>query len=231
VINQQVVQPPLVATPPGSTASGTIATGNGLTVTDANGVQRIQIGILPAYTDPTGVASPAELGIRTLDANRNIIFDSVGLTSVMHLLLTGGTIGAFSLTGTTSPIGPILLSGGEQSIITGKIALTRQTTVLLLGICSTYVNTASLTGNLQDPLYFQVDGTSDGSVYGSSPVFATSDTSNQRYLTATILKVRTLSAGTHNVAVMWQSSYGASGTLNQLTSPPGTYLYAFALGL
>lgn len=43
---------------------------------------RVQVGNLAAYTDPTGVASPAGYGVRVLDASGNIIFDSVGISSV-----------------------------------------------------------------------------------------------------------------------------------------------------
>lgn len=46
-----------------------------------NGAPRIQIGTLSDYTDPTGVASPAEMGIRVLNKAGDIIMDSGGVAS------------------------------------------------------------------------------------------------------------------------------------------------------
>jgi hypothetical protein len=51
-----------------------------------NGAQTpppVQIGILGTYTDPRGVTSPAETGIRVLDLNNNIVFDTVGIAQSM----------------------------------------------------------------------------------------------------------------------------------------------------
>jgi len=49
--------------------------------TAANGSPRIQIGNLADYTDPNGVSSPAEVGIRVLDQAGGIIMDTVGVAS------------------------------------------------------------------------------------------------------------------------------------------------------
>jgi hypothetical protein len=52
------------------------------TVTDAGGIQRVQIGNLAAYTDPGGIVSPAQYGLRTLDPNGNLLLDSTVLANI-----------------------------------------------------------------------------------------------------------------------------------------------------
>jgi len=55
-------------------------------VQDASGIKRLQWGSLDAYTDPSGVMSPVEQGIRVLDASGHIIFDTVGISQVASSL-------------------------------------------------------------------------------------------------------------------------------------------------
>lgn len=66
-----------------------------LQVVDQSLVTRAQFGNLPAYTDPHGIFSPAEYGIRVMDASGNLIFDPQGLVGVVHLIAAnvsgGGT--------------------------------------------------------------------------------------------------------------------------------------------
>jgi hypothetical protein len=60
--------------------------GGRITVVDATSQVRADFGNLPQYSDPGGVVSLAEYGIRAMDPSGNLLFDSAGLVGVGKIL-------------------------------------------------------------------------------------------------------------------------------------------------
>jgi hypothetical protein len=79
------------------------------TIVDGNGQIRVDIGNLPGYTDPAGVYSPPQNGIRILDPSGFLIFDPGGVVGPLVELGANGqgpgqTISATSYSATTPAI-------------------------------------------------------------------------------------------------------------------------------
>jgi hypothetical protein len=108
------------------------SSGGRLSVFDLIPRLRVDIGNLPQYTDPTGVISLAEYGLRSMDASGNLIFDSAGLVGVGKILASAQA-GSSVVNGT----------GGTHVAIpstTINYTLVRQTTVLFLCPCAAYTS-------------------------------------------------------------------------------------------
>lgn len=194
-LNTATVMSPGASTSTSQTGARTSFDTYGISVYDGSlAVPRVKAGNLPAYTDPNGVASPAEFGIRALDANGNIIFDPVGLAQVMNLIAS-----AYALGGST-------VTGPATEVAVGNLAnftLARQQHVLtfyafVTGVTSTgayvYANA-------------QVDG-ADGGAGAANHHFGVYNSGG--YLNAFFLRLDLLGAGSHTAGITVDVDSGAT---------------------
>lgn len=187
---------------------------------------RAAMGNLDPYTGPNGVVSPAHYGFRAIDQNGNAIFDSLGLIAVMSTLVDGGNQTAGPITGAAGPPTGVSGFGGERILTSGTFNLTRQATVMILALCSNYVQDAGVHVGAH-PIYFRIDGVSEaGTAYGFVPVFTTGDAETRTH-SSTILKVASLAAGQHIVDVIWNSQEGANDTIFNANNPLFVFLMGF----
>lgn len=154
---------------------------------------RIEIGNLGAYTDPSGVTSPAGWQIRSVDANGYLIFDSLGLAGT--LTPYSANLGASGSTSSTSGV----------SIISLQVTLTRPANFLIFGTVS--CNTSTTTGIGSARTYIAVD---DASLTGQVANTSTPDwDSGNEVYSATAVATTQIGAGTHTIYV---SGYVRSGS-------------------
>lgn len=73
--------------------------GGRITVVDLQPRVRAEFGNLDGYTDPTGHVSPAEFGIRSMDAAGNLLFDSSGLVGLGEVLAIDSITSTVDTTG------------------------------------------------------------------------------------------------------------------------------------
>jgi hypothetical protein len=203
-----IAQPAVVATPPGSPASaGSVSTGTGLTVSDGTR-NRVSVGKLAAYTDPSGVLSPAGYGIRTLDAAGNLLHDHAGLIAVVNI------IGSVTNQSQSSTGG----NGSYQAMASSQVtfSLSRQGTVLVLGAAFVYDPNVSDTG-FDLGATVLIDGAHNAN---QSPIFDNLTGA----LSCTPFAIATLSAGTHTAAL------GVNQTTGHNWASSGVYLFVLQLG-
>jgi hypothetical protein len=186
---------------------------------------RAAMGFLDEYTGPNGVTSPAQVGFRAIDQDGNAIFDSMGLIAVMSTLVNGGTQTGGPIIGVAGPPTGLSGFGGERILATGIFTLARQATVMILALCSNYVQDAGVHVGAH-PIYFRIDGVSEAdTAYGFVPVFTTGDAETRTH-SSTILKVVELAVGNHTIDVIWNSQEGASDTIFNANNP----LFVFRMG-
>jgi hypothetical protein len=111
-------------------------------------VPRIQLGNLAAYTDPSGVASPAGDGIRILDANGFIILDSSGVAGVGNPLGGNGQ-GPGQVISSTTYI-------ATTPAITFSFTLPRQIHCLFIGGAQGHIQTGTGIGYVRIAIYDSV---------------------------------------------------------------------------
>jgi hypothetical protein len=169
-------------------------------VQDNSGTRRLQYGKLDSYTDPNGVASPAELGIRALDASGNIIFDTIGISQVMKLL--GLTFGNQITTSSTTDV---LISG---SAATFTLARKGRLLIFVTAFVQSFSNNSD---------FGQVTLYQNGSSTGTSVLYSNTST-------ATVPFTTVLSPGTYTYDL--RTHVG----LNTTTETVTVSLFVFQLG-
>jgi hypothetical protein len=161
-------------------------------VQDANAIQRLQWGNLAAYTDPNGVTSPAELGIRTLDASGNIIFDTVGVAQTMKSIAVSTFFTSQNYTG-----------GPNDIVVVGSsttFTLTRQQTVLILGnlpVAVSPANASALVGMYLTPGASSTPGAGNSSQQEVTTNLSGTAAASLIYAQPTLWVVTTLGAGVY----------------------------------
>jgi len=160
----------------------------------ANGAPVLQIGALSAYTDPNGVASPAETGIRLVDKTSGaLIFDTVGIAS--GIMASLGVVN-------TGYINQLFTGPVTDAAITGAsitFPVPRQLHVLTF-----YRVVADSSGN-----FAYVQGGMDGA-YDSNDAVVLNGLS---YANATLMRLDYLSAGSHTASMVASVDSGQTATV------------------
>jgi len=169
---------------------------------------RVQIGNLASYTDPSGIVSPAGYGGRVIDTVGNLLWDAVGHSQVIKLL---GSIVNQSQTGVTG-------NGSWQTVSGTTVNFTpsRPVPVLALGAMTLADPTVGDTG-------FNLTGTAlvDGAQNNANgPVFAPGTSS----FSTMYFAYGTFSNAAHSVAL------GVNQTNTHLWTAINCYLFAFQFG-
>jgi hypothetical protein len=119
--------------------------GGRLTIVDSNSQIRVDIGNLPIYTDPSGVVSPSENGIRLMDASGLLLFDPVGIVGVGNNLGASGQ-GPGQIISSTTYI-------TTTPAITFNFTLSRQVRCFFLGGAQGHIQTGTGIGYVRIAVY------------------------------------------------------------------------------
>jgi hypothetical protein len=203
-----------IYTPNSLNTQTTYGTQGTTVVQDANGIQRLQWGNLLSYTDPNGVTSPAEEGIRVLDASGNIIFDTVGISQVMSLLSSNTAANGSFGSGASNPT--------WRDIITTNYTLARKSTVMVMAICGA-AGDDSVSEIITSNNQLQLLG--DG-VTASAPGNAQNAYNNIPLCNVTLLQVLTLAAGSYTAHFQYQTYNLGRTTITYYYFSPSIFVFS-----
>jgi len=187
---------------------------------------RVEIGNLPTYTDPSGVVSPADYNMRLLDSTGKLIFDGRGAVGLPKLLNSGGVNWtATNVVGVAGPPTGISGTGGEVVLTTFTFTLTRTGTVAIVPVCTAFKVTTLGPIALLAPIYVRVTGQANGPAGGVAVANALGG-ATMPTSTTPIQVLSGLAANTYTVNLIWNSIEGVNCNLWYYTN----LVYVFQFG-
>jgi hypothetical protein len=197
--------------------------GGRLSVADLTPRIRTDFGNLPAYTDPNGVTSPAEYGIRAMKADGSLIFDSVGIIPVMSTLVNQVASSQVLLSGIST------IGAAATVSFTGSTAFTLARSLTVLAFCPVVATVTLSSGSIIYAAFLSIDGSDDFTNGLSSEQMWAASGGSTVQTNGLTMELRSLPAGSHaiNLYVFVNAATAPVGEAFGLTT---AQVFVFQLG-